>query len=157
MRFHSSFRPFLALPNKFEPKQILSYGDKSKFIPKGSISPIFDLTYQVNHETATRTGLGFSLQSKDLGKWFYRLTAIQGIGNSALTVRPKSLIIDSIKNNGYVYTDIRGRISYSPNHIFNFQAGIDNNFIGEGNRSMLLGDFGTPYPFAKIRTNFWRL
>jgi hypothetical protein len=34
LRFHSSLRPFLALPNEFEPKQILSYGEKSKFIPR---------------------------------------------------------------------------------------------------------------------------
>ena len=157
LRFHSSLKPYLGLPNNTSPKFALKHGDNSKFIPKGNISPILDLTYQANDKTATRSGIGLSFQSQTNGKWFYRVTAIQGIGNSSLNVRPKALIVDSIQNNGYVYTDIRGRISYSPNHIFNFQAGIDNNFIGEGNRSMLLGDYGTPYPFAKIRTNFWRL
>ena len=157
LRFHSSLKPFVGLPLKNDSILTLSYGDKSKFIPKGNLSPIFDLTYQANHKTATRTGFGVSFQSRELGKWFYRFSAIQGTGNSSQNARPKALLFDSIKNNGYVYTDIRGRVSYSPNHIFNFQAGIDNNFIGEGNRSMLLGDYGIPYPFAKIRTNFWRL
>ena len=134
LRFHSSLKPFVGLPLKNDSILTLSYGDKSKFIPKGNLSPIFDLTYQANHKTATRTGFGVSFQSRELGKWFYRFSAIQGTGNSSQNARPKALLFDSIKNNGYVYTDIRGRVSYSPNNIFNFKAGIDNNFIGEGNR-----------------------
>jgi hypothetical protein len=52
---------------------------------------------------------------------------------------------------------VRVRISYTSNKFFNFQTGIDHNFIGEGNRSMLLSDYGKPYPFAQIRTKFWRV
>jgi hypothetical protein len=53
--------------------------------------------------------------------------------------------------------NLLGRISYTPNHIFNFQAGIDRNFIGEGNRSLFLSDYGKPYPFAQIRARFWHV
>lgn len=48
------------------------------------------------------------------------------------------------------------RASYTPNKFFNFQAGIDNNFIGEGERSLILGDVHAPYPFVQIRSSLWR-
>lgn len=51
----------------------------------------------------------------------------------------------------------RFRMSFSPYSFLNVQAGVDQNFIGQGNRSMLLGDYGAPYPFAQLRTKIWRI
>jgi len=51
----------------------------------------------------------------------------------------------------------RARISYRPTDFFEVQSGIDHQFIGEGNRSMLLSDFGAPRPFVKLRTRFWKI
>ena len=159
LRFHSCVKPFIGIISKDSTLTnfYIKYGEKTKWFPKGFISPVLDLTYQLTDEVATRSGLGLTFQSENSKKWFYRFTAIQGIGNSSANVRPLSFVLNSVKKDAYVYTDLRGRVSYSPNHIFNFQVGLDNNFVGEGNRSMLLGDFGKPYPFAQIRTNFWRL
>ena len=53
--------------------------------------------------------------------------------------------------------DPRFRASYTPNRFFNFQAGIDHNFIGEGDRSMLQGDYIAPAPFAQIRSKIWKI
>ena len=53
--------------------------------------------------------------------------------------------------------DPRIRASYTPNRFFNFQAGIDHNFIGEGDRSMLQGDYVAPAPFAKIQSSIWKI
>ena len=50
-----------------------------------------------------------------------------------------------------------GYLSYSPNKIFNFQAGKDKNFFGDGYRSLFLSDVSAPYPFLKITTNVWKL
>ena len=58
--------------------------------------------------------------------------------------------------NRMVYTT-RARLSYVPNEVFNFQAGLDNNFIGEGSRSLFLSDYGRPSPFAQARAKFWRI
>jgi len=60
---------------------------------------------------------------------------------------------------GYSFFDYTGYISYSPsqNKIFNFQAGRDKHFIGDGYRSVLLSDFAPAYPFFRINTNIWRL
>lgn len=53
--------------------------------------------------------------------------------------------------------DPRFRASYTPNKFFNFQAGIDHSFIGEGKRSLLQGDYMAPAPFAQIRSKIWKL
>jgi hypothetical protein len=51
----------------------------------------------------------------------------------------------------------RFRLSYSPYEFLNIQAGVDQNFIGQGKRSMLLGDYGAPYPFVQLRTKIWKI
>lgn len=60
---------------------------------------------------------------------------------------------------GYEVFDYTGYISYSPNNnkIFNFQAGRDKHFIGDGYRSLLLSDVAPAYPFFRINTNIWKL
>lgn len=49
------------------------------------------------------------------------------------------------------------RVSYAPYDFLNLQVGFDQNFIGQGSRSMLLGDYTAPYPFVQLRTKIWRL
>lgn len=60
---------------------------------------------------------------------------------------------------GYSFFDYTGYVSYSPNNnkIFNFQAGRDKHFIGDGYRSVLLSDFGPSAPYFRINTNIWRI
>jgi hypothetical protein len=62
-------------------------------------------------------------------------------------------------SSGYSFFDYTGYVSYSPNNnkIFNFQAGRDKHFIGDGYRSVLLSDFGPASPYFRINTNIWRL
>ncbi|MBK9285586.1 MAG: hypothetical protein IPM51_14895 [Sphingobacteriaceae bacterium] len=59
---------------------------------------------------------------------------------------------------GYQVFDYTGYLSYSPhnNKVFNFQAGRDRHFIGDGYRSLLLSDVAPAYPFFRINTNIWR-
>jgi hypothetical protein len=103
-----------------------------------------------------KLGAGAEFESYLNGKWFFRLAAVQGLHETDSLYNPKSYFQWQKGKTNY-YTDIRSRISYTPNHIFNFQAGLDHNFIGEGSRSMFLDDYGKPYPFAMIRARFWRL
>ena len=60
-------------------------------------------------------------------------------------------------DNKYSYQYYSGYLSYSPNRIFNFQAGRDKNFWGDGYRSLFLSDVAAPYPFLKITTKVWNL
>lgn len=41
-------------------------------------------------------------------------------------------------------------LSYTPIKYINFTVGQDKNFIGDGYRSMLMSDYASPYPFAKL-------
>ncbi len=58
---------------------------------------------------------------------------------------------------GYSYQYFSGYLSYSPNKIFNLQAGKDKNFWGDGYRSLFLSDVSNSYPFLKISTTVWKI
>lgn len=121
-----------------------------------SVSALSDLNYVQSSESKFKLGLGAEFKTSINDKWFVRLDAVQGVHNLDSIYVPKTFI-RSLDKKTNLYTDIRGRVSYTPNHIFNFQAGLDHNFVGEGLRSMMLSDYGVPYPFAMIRTRFWRV
>ncbi len=59
--------------------------------------------------------------------------------------------------NSYSYSNFSGYASYSPNKIFNFQAGNGKHFIGDGYRSLLLSDVANNYPYFRINTNLWNI
>ncbi len=108
--------------------------------------------------TYSRLGLGVQADLKISPKWHAR------IGYNFASLSNDTNYLDT---RAYFYTrkqgkiplshNLLGRVSYTPNPIFNFQAGIDRNFIGEGNRSLFLSDYGKPYPFAQIRARFWHI
>ncbi len=153
---HTSIRPFIRLESKTQSKLSKSIGLKnSKSI---LISPLIDLGGQVNTDFSFRSGLGATITSNFNSKLYFRISTVQGMGVSEKKdFQPKSFAFHNEDGNRYNYTDIRGRVSYTPNKVFNFQTGIDHTFLGEGNRSMFLSDYGKPYPFAQIRTKFWRV
>ena len=103
-----------------------------------------------------RIGGGVSLNGYLNNKWHLKL------GNSLIfhaadsLFQPKSFFSQNLAN-ANISNDFRGRLSFTPNSMFNFQVGLDHNFIGEGSRSLFLSDYGKPYPFGQIRLKFWRL
>lgn len=148
-QLHTSLLPQIRLKND---KVSISDTNRS-FL---SVTGLVDFGYRYSNESEYRSGLGISVESSIKDKWHFRLNGIQGFGHSDSLFEPKSYVLKH-KTNYFWYTDIRSRISYTPNDIFNFQVGLDHNFIGEGNRSLFLSDYGKPYPFAQIRARFWRL
>jgi hypothetical protein len=60
-------------------------------------------------------------------------------------------------NRRYAYHYYSGYLSFSPNKVFNIQLGQDNQFFGDGYRSLFLSDVAAPYPFLKITTRIWHL
>lgn len=107
-------------------------------------------------EFGYRTGAGLYWHGNYKDKWNIHLAGVQGIYDGDSSYQPRSYF-NWREGNTNLYTDVRSRISFSPNDVFNFQAGIDHNFIGQGSRSLFLSDYGTPYPFGLIRTKFWRV
>ena len=61
------------------------------------------------------------------------------------------------KTGGYDYFLAKGYVTITPTKHFHVQFGYDNNFIGDGIRSMLLSDFGANYLFLKLNTNIWKI
>lgn len=146
---HTSILPAIRKPSRSRDLKDSS----SSFL---SITGLVDMGYRYSTYSEYRLGGGVRFESSLKNKFHFVLNGIQGIGSADSVFTTKAYIVQP-KNKNYLYTDLRGRISYTPNDIFNFQAGLDHNFIGEGNRSLFLSDYGKPYPFAMIRARFWRL
>lgn len=60
------------------------------------------------------------------------------------------------KGGGYDYFLAKGYVNITPTKHFQIQFGYDNNFIGDGIRSMFLSDVGASYLFLKLNTNIWK-
>jgi len=50
---------------------------------------------------------------------------------------------------GFDFSYSSARLVYTPNKHFLFDLGFNNNFIGDGYRSLLLSDYNTVYPYFK--------
>lgn len=103
-----------------------------------------------------RIGGGLQLEGFLNNKWHLKFGNIISYNSDASQFRPNSFT-DKTITNGTISNDFRGRLSFTPNPMFNFQVGLDHNFIGEGNRSLFLSDYGKPYTFGQIRLKFWRI
>lgn len=141
VRTHTSLKPLI--------RQTSPEGNNIK------VEGLFDLNGRYQDEFQYKTGVGLGFRGQFNKKWDIQLMGIEGISTFDSIFAPKSYILSRDSAQQF-YTDIRSRVAYTPNHIFNFQAGLDHNFIGEGSRSLFLSDYGKPYPFGLIRANFWR-
>ncbi len=63
----------------------------------------------------------------------------------------------AMSNGGYRYFTGSGYISYTPSKHFNVQLGHDKQFIGDGYRTLLLGNTANNYDFLKITTTVWKI
>ncbi|MCF8444239.1 MAG: hypothetical protein K9G29_04465 [Crocinitomicaceae bacterium] len=124
--------------------------------------PIGDIAYAFDKVSPSsvyfRHGLGIQTDLKISPRWYARVGYnFTSLTNDTNYLDTRSYFYTRKPNKIPLSHNLLGRISYTPNHIFNFQAGIDRNFIGEGNRSLFLSDYGKPYPFAQIRARFWHV
>ncbi len=60
----------------------------------------------------------------------------------------------NLKNRGYDWTYSTARLIYTPNKHLLFNLGYGTNSIGDGYRSVLLGDYNTPYPYFRTAISF---
>jgi hypothetical protein len=81
-----------------------------------------------------------------LGSWMSRYHAVPGIGD--YKIRPDGKI---------TYADIRGSVQTSVTRFIDLQLGYDRLFIGNGQRSLFLGDQSNSMPFFKINARVWKL
>lgn len=57
----------------------------------------------------------------------------------------------------YNYADIRGSVTWNVTKYINMQFGRDQQFIGNGYRSLYISNFSAPHNFLKINTRIWKL
>jgi len=58
---------------------------------------------------------------------------------------------------GRDYFDARGSVSWNVSSYVNMQFGFDQQFIGNGYRSLMWGNFAPPSLFLKFNTRIWKL
>lgn len=66
-------------------------------------------------------------------------------------------IAKRFKTDAYDFPSAEANLTYSPSKFFDLQMGYGRNFIGDGYRSLLLGDGAAPYPYIKLNTSFWKI
>lgn len=121
---------------------------------KSQLIPTVEAGLQYGSNINYRVGAGFTWESNFSPKWYLRA------GMNLIVIES-----DSLLSGNYFHTienskmDLQpsARLAFTPNKHFNFQTGIDKNFIGDGARSLFLSDYGKSYPFAQVRTKFWHV
>jgi hypothetical protein len=108
-----------------------------------------------------KTGINVVFQANWKSKMSFISNYRVGYSNQATTIyesvlQPKAFFANPLKKNQSIYHDIRGRFAYTPNKYLQFQTGIDHMFIGEGERSLFLGNQGVPNPFAQLKVKLWK-
>ncbi|MGL2965716.1 gliding motility protein RemB [Flavobacterium sp. XGLA_31] len=76
-------------------------------------------------------------------------------GNPAII--PGIGIAKEFKSDAYDFPMAEANLSYTPSKFINLNLGYGKNFIGDGYRSLLLGDGASPYPYLKLNTTFWKI
>jgi hypothetical protein len=119
---------------------------KLNFAPDSYVSVGDTLTY--------RAAAGFSLESQLNGRFYMRMAVSSGYGSGESSFQTHSFVTCDPLTRGQFYTDVRARLGWTPNKMLHLAAGIDNQFFGEGARSLIQGDQCAPSPFAMMRVNF---
>ncbi|WP_298155835.1 energy transducer TonB [Flavobacterium sp.] len=66
-------------------------------------------------------------------------------------------IAKPFKTDAYDFPSADANLTYTPSKFIDLQLGYGRNFIGDGYRSLLLGDAASPYPYIKVNTKFWKI
>lgn len=76
-------------------------------------------------------------------------------GNPAII--PGIGIAKEFKEDAYDFPLAEANLAFTPSKFINLNLGYSRNFLGDGYRSLLLGDGVSPYPFVKLNTTFWKI
>jgi len=112
--------------------------------------------------SSVNAGAGFGISGQFSNQFYARLiltgdyTYREG-SNEAYSSIYQTDFWEDFDGSGTIGLQPRLRLSYTPYNFLNIQAGVDQHFVGQGKRSMLLGDYGAPYPFVQLRTKLWKI
>lgn len=150
-------------PYRAEPVSINSIPDTSIIIEVKShkfqnlrFYPLVEsyATYDSVFNYRAAAGFGMTFNKK---KWSNKTQFLTGWSNRESIIQEHAAFLPQNNNSYYWFNSIRTRTHYTPNKNLDLSFGIDNHFIGEGYRSLVLSNQGVPAPFAMMRVNFRKL
>ena len=153
---HQSIQPairFYAPTKKGEFENLFSSTDSTR---KFSILPVVDSYLKFDNSINYRVSAGVNFE-KTWGKWYNRTQITGGWSMREDHTQNHAVFLPFNAHQGYIFTDFRTRLAYTPNDQLHIALGVDNQFFGEGYRSLIQGDQVAPAPFVLLRTNFWKL
>lgn len=151
-RFHSAIQPAVRQTYHWIKPDSSSQGKSRKFTI--GLNPEAFASYDTSFNY--RTAIGFTAEYEG-EKWYNRTSFASGWSTRERNNQTHAAYFPTHQHAGYLYNDIRTRFGYTPNEMLHVSFGIDNQFFGEGYRSLIQGDQVAPNPFALMRVNFWRL
>lgn len=133
----------------------------ARFSPKSltrnaAILPATDSYFQYDTALSYRAAVGFNFE-KTWGKWYNRTLVTSGWSLREDYTQTHVTFSPLQNRDAFWFTDIRTRLGYTPNEMLHISTGIDNQFFGEGYRSLIQGDQVAPNPFVQFRVNLWNL
>ncbi|MFM7596196.1 MAG: hypothetical protein ACKO4Y_08470 [Flavobacteriales bacterium] len=151
----------LSVLGQFNPYDSIQLNQNTPILPRLNthqnfcsqrIIPILDLGFRYNPSNSVRANTGV-LADLQREKWFARIGGTLG-GN---TLQPSGFVSNGIllgetARFAWNFRPIV-RLGFTPSHYVSAQIGCDQNFYGEGFRSLFLSDVGAPYPFTSLRFN----
>ncbi|MBU2020481.1 MAG: hypothetical protein KJ941_12610 [Bacteroidetes bacterium] len=155
INFHPSIQPQIKPEQKRQSDSLVVDSIQRNKVSL-SVIPLIDGGYRT-YKNEYRAMAGIGLSSNIGNKWYGRFSYLQGFENASDRFQLQTVSTLQKDIDLYEKLDLRGRLSYTPNRFINLQAGYDENFIGEGARSLFLSDYGKPYGFGQMRMNFWRI
>ncbi len=99
-------------------------------------------------------GVGMSFQTK---RWYNRTQFLSGWSARETIDQEHPAFLPEHNRSYYWFNDVRTRTHFRASKNVDLSFGIDNHFIGEGYRSLLLSNQNAPTPFVMMRVNFWKL
>lgn len=153
---HQSIQPairFYKPTNKGEFENLFSSTDSTR---KFSILPVVDSYCMFGKSFDYRASAGVNFE-KTWGKWYNRTQITGGWSMREDHTQNHAAFLPFNTHQGYIFTDFKTRLAYTPNDQLHIALGVDNQFFGEGYRSLIQGDQVAPAPFVLLRTNFWKL
>lgn len=142
---------------------------KSKHDINIAVNPVLTTLFATdlqNNENTYKQSVGFTINSNIKKKLAVRINVVYNKNQyyedllssiDSTNIIPHWGKINKQNSGSYYFNYTTGYISYSPNKNFNFQAGNDKNFWGDGERSLLLSDNSNAYPFFKTSFNIWKI
>ena len=122
-----------------------------------TIRPSTDSYFLVNNSSVNYTALVGAEIEYSGKKWYHRTQLLGGYGTNSIYTQYQTPI-DPLNSTFFKWkTGLKTRTVYHPNDYLTVQAGIDNQFYGEGYRSLIQGDQVAPAPFAGIQVKFLNL